>query len=83
MTREDQKIDILISGVRDNCYAVAKDLIIEHDKDIRSEVIDEVSKYIINSCKNVNCREDITIDNDYDFYASELLDMLEQLKEQK
>lgn len=56
-----------------------------HDKKIRADertkVFDEISAYIINSCKDVKCKEDITIDNDFDFYASELLESLEVLKE--
>lgn len=51
--------------------------------DERRKVIDELSVYILNSCKDVKCKEDITIDNDFDFYASELLEMLEQLKSRR
>lgn len=49
----------------------------------RIKVFNELSAFLLNSCKDVKCREDITSDNDFDFYASELLDALEQLKEQK
>ena len=51
--------------------------------DERRKTIDELSVYILNSCKDVKCKEDITVDNDFDFYASELLEMLEQMKEQE
>lgn len=48
--------------------------------DERRKVLDELTIYMLNSCKDVKCREDITIDNDFDFYASELLDIFEEFK---
>lgn len=48
----------------------------------RQKVLDELTIYMLNSCKDVKCREDITIDNDFDFYASELLDIFEEFKKQ-
>lgn len=45
-----------------------------------NQALEDIKKFILNSCNNVTCREDISIDNDFDFYASELLDMLEEMK---
>ena len=45
-----------------------------------NQALEDVKKYILNSCNDVTCREDINADNDFDFYASELLDMLKEMK---
>lgn len=45
-----------------------------------NQALEDFEKFILNSCNNVACREDINADNDFDFYASELLDMLKELK---
>lgn len=45
-----------------------------------NQALENIKKYILNSCNNVTCREDINADNDFDFYASELLDMLKEMK---
>lgn len=55
------------------CYEQGK-------KDGYNQALEDIKKYILNSCNNVNCREDINSNNDFDFYASELLDMLEEIK---
>ncbi len=45
-----------------------------------NQALEDIKKYILNYCNNVTCREDINADNNFDFYASELLDMLEEMK---
>lgn len=37
MTKEEQKIELLVYGIKDNCYEVAKNLLKEHDKQIRAD----------------------------------------------
>lgn len=52
----------------------------EQVKETYNQALEDISKYILNSCNNVTCREDINANNDFDFYASEVLDMLKEMK---
>lgn len=46
MTKEEQKIALLVHRIKDNCYEVAENLLKEHDKQIRTEAIEELSDLI-------------------------------------
>lgn len=64
----------------DNGVIGLDDIIDISQKNGYNQALEDIKKYILNSCNNVTCREDINADNDFDFYASELLDMLEEMK---
>lgn len=59
---------------------IPQELINKINKDSYNQALEDMKKYILNSCDNVTCREDINADNDFDFYASELLDMIKEMK---
>lgn len=75
MTDREQLYEAFDNGI------IGLDEIIDiSQKDGYNQALEDMRKYILNSCNNVTCREDINADNDFDFYASELLDMLEEMK---
>lgn len=76
MTDREQLYEAFDSGI------IGLDDIIDiSQKDGHIQALENFKKYILNSCNNVTCREDINTDNDFDFYASELLDMIEEMKD--
>lgn len=89
MTREEQRTELLVYRIKDNCYEVEKKLLEEHDKQIRAEVIDNLNDSIHEIyrcqfyCMADMCEHDSpTVDMCIDCFYDAIQKRLEQLKEQ-
>ena len=72
MTKEEQKIALLVHRIKDNCYEVAENLLKEHDKQIRADAIEE-------------CIALARAEIDFESQAEQkrFIEFMKQLKEQK
>ena len=84
MTREEQRTELLVYRIKDNCYEVAKKMLEEHDKQIRAEVVEELSSIVLKELKEIAKDEDYYFDNDnLSLVSTVILTNAEKLKEQK
>lgn len=70
MTKEEQRIELLIYRIKDNCYEEAKKLLKEYSEQIRADAIDEYRRTLSDIC----CRDN--------YSSAYLLDLFKRIAEQ-